>query len=121
MNNCTANAWCTWATERSHPMRTCAAAGPFSTRRFATTYGMSVNPIPVWPTPYVAPGSNSESMGGKAVRCSHAVGLPLAPTAAFMCAADGPWKKSNRMSSSRVQTIFTGLPTCRESSAASTT
>ena len=44
-----------------------------------------------------------------------------APIAAFMYIAATEWKKSQRISSSRVHTTFTGLPTCFDKIAASAT
>ena len=73
------------ATERSQPMRTCALAGPFSTRRLGMSKGTSVQPCCKWPgSPYTALTSKIEVIGGNTERCSHAVGLPSAPSAALM-------------------------------------
>ena len=80
------------ATERSHPMRTCAAAPPFSARRLGMSKGRSVQPCCSSPAlAAVAFTSKVEPMLGNTERCSHAVGRPLAPRAAFMYMAETVW------------------------------
>ena len=81
---CAANAWKMLQTERNQPMRTCAAAGPFSARMFAMSYGRSISPRSSSKLAgSFTPAANVEAIGGKAERCSHAVGLPRPSTDAL--------------------------------------
>src|SRR3981189_3188339 len=83
--------------------------------------GTSVKPNPNSPgCEYFALTANVDPMGGKTVLCSQATGFPSGPSAAFMCIAATEWYTSNLMSSSRLQTTFTGFPVFFESTAAST-
>src|SRR3984893_8851188 len=98
------------ATDLSHPIRTCAVAGPFSERWFGTANGRSLKPSPNSSAfEYTAFASNVDPIGGKTVRCSQAVGFPSGPSAAFIYIAETEWYVSNLMSSSRLQTTFIGF------------
>src|SRR5438132_11373426 len=109
------------ATDRNQPIRVWFAAGPFSARKLASENGTSVKPSPSSPgSEKVALASNVDPIGGNTVLWSHAVGFPSGPSAAFMYIAATERYTSNLMSSSRLQTTFTGLPVFFESTPAST-
>ncbi len=73
-------------------MRTCAVACPFSERKLGTSKGTTFHPMDISPAPpYTSPSLNVDPIGGNTERCSHAFGLPLSSSAAFMYMAATEW------------------------------
>ena len=92
MNDAIAKPWGMLMTERSHPMRVCAVAGPASPRRFAIAYGKSVTPIPSSPRPDTTRSArNVELIAGSADQWSQATTLPFALTSASRRSTATAW------------------------------